>query len=115
MAQPAADPVTRDTLKAWIGIADNANDDELTMIAGAVSVMVRRLPTTQYPDDPPPAAWPTDVQQGALMLGSRLFRRRKSPSGVEAFGADGPVYVQRNDPDVAQLLQLGAYAPPAVG
>jgi hypothetical protein len=34
---------------------------------------------------------------------------------VATFTADGAVYVQRNDPDVAMLLGLGAYAPPVVG
>jgi hypothetical protein len=34
---------------------------------------------------------------------------------VAAFTAEGAVYVQRNDPDVAMLLQLGVYAPPVVG
>jgi hypothetical protein len=47
---------------------------------------------------------------GAAMLGARLYRRRNSPEGVATFTADGAVYVQRNDPDVAMLLGIGAYA-----
>jgi hypothetical protein len=49
------------------------------------------------------------------MLAGRLWRRRNSPAGVESFAGDAAVYVSRNDPDVAQLLGLGAYTPPAVG
>lgn len=60
-------------------------------------------------------AWRDRVVLGATMLGARLFRRRNTASGVETFAGDGAVYVSRNDPDIAQLLQLGAYAKPAVG
>jgi hypothetical protein len=52
---------------------------------------------------------------GAAMLAARLWRRRNSPEGVATFTADGAVYVQRNDPDVAMLLGIGSYAPPVVG
>ena len=48
------------------------------------------------------------------MLAARLFRRRNSPGGVEAF-TDGAVYVARTDPDVAALLSIGPYKPPQVG
>jgi hypothetical protein len=34
---------------------------------------------------------------------------------VEAFGAQGAVYVNRNDPDIAQLLKLGSWSAPQVG
>jgi hypothetical protein len=59
--------------------------------------------------------WPARHVLGATMLAGRLWRRRNSPAGVESFAGDAAVYVSRNDPDVAQLLGLGAYAPPAVG
>jgi hypothetical protein len=50
------------------------------------------------------------------MLAGRLYRRRNSPAGVEAFSdLGGAVYVQRNDPDIALLLRTGAYARPMVG
>lgn len=59
--------------------------------------------------------WTDDVRTGAVLLTSRLWRRRQSPAGVEAFGDMGAVYVARTDPDVAQLLGLGRWQPPAVG
>jgi hypothetical protein len=34
---------------------------------------------------------------------------------VEVFTDQGAIYVQRNDPDVAQLLRLGTFAGPVVG
>lgn len=52
---------------------------------------------------------------GATMLAARWYRRRNSPEGVATMGQETPVYVQRNDPDLAQLLGIGAYAPPVVG
>jgi hypothetical protein len=62
---------------------------------------------------PPPR--PAEQAQGALLLAARLWRRRNSPEGVATFTSDGAVYVQRNDPDVAQYLGIGSYAPPVVG
>jgi hypothetical protein len=58
---------------------------------------------------------PASRALGALMLAARLYRRRNSPEGVATFAADGAVYVQRNDPDIAMLLGIGSYAPPVVG
>lgn len=56
-------------------------------------------------------------RQGAVMLAARLYRRRFSPGGLEGYssGDGGLAYVQRNDPDIAQLLGLGIYKRPQVG
>lgn len=60
--------------------------------------------------------WEANTVLGANMLAGRLYRRRNSPAGVEAFSdLGGAVYVQRNDPDIALLLRTGAYARPMVG
>ncbi len=59
--------------------------------------------------------WPAYWVHGAKMLAMRIYRRRDSPGGVEALGELGPVYVSRNDPDLAQLLEIGRYAKPVVG
>nr|DAL07354.1 MAG TPA: head to tail adaptor [Caudoviricetes sp.] len=59
--------------------------------------------------------WPSHWKHGAKMLAMRIYRRRDSPGGVEALGELGPVYVSRNDPDLAQLLEIGRYANPVVG
>lgn len=63
----------------------------------------------------PDNVWRPRIVQGATLLAARVFRRRNSPEGVAAMGADGAVYIQRNDPDVALLLKLGAHAGPAIG
>lgn len=59
--------------------------------------------------------WKQQFAHGATMLAARIYRRRNSPAGVESFGELGPLYVQRNDPDIAILLGLGSYRRPAVG
>ena len=88
---------------------DQAALDDVAEETAAVNALVARWITH------PSGGWSADHQLGALMLAVRLYRRRDSPAGVESFGADGPAYVQRNDPDVAMLLGLGSYAPPVVG
>lgn len=80
-----------------------------------VAAAVRALVAT-YVDAPAPGHdWPDNIRLGAVMLAARVYRRRNSPAGVESLGEMGPVYISRNDPDLAQLLQIGRYAPPRVG
>lgn len=110
---PTVAPVTVGAVKGRLNITDNADDGDLADIVDAVDVLVRRLPVSDSCrglED-----WPADISLGARMLAGRLFRRRKTPEGVVTFGAEGAVYVQRNDPDIAQLLQLGDWAKPTVG
>ncbi|KQB84940.1 hypothetical protein [Corynebacterium oculi] len=82
---------------------------ELTEITEAVTALIIGYKGT------PAGSWSADVAFGAKMLCARIYRRRNSPAGVEALGELGPVYVSRNDPDLAQLLKLGRYAPLQVG
>lgn len=114
MTQPAEGPSTVDGIKAQATITDDRLDAYVATVSDAVNAKVRGLPVAQL-DGPDPEEWTADVVLGANMLGARLVRRRNSPAGVEAFADQGAVYVQRNDPDVAFLLELGSYAPPAVG
>ena len=50
------------------------------------------------------SAVPTAVEQAALLLTLRQYRRYESPLGVAGFDAMGVVRVSRIDPDVAKLL-----------
>jgi hypothetical protein len=59
--------------------------------------------------------WPPGIVLGASMLGARLFARKNSPAGVQSFADGAALYVQRNDPDIAQLLKLGRWSIPTVG
>jgi len=120
---PLVGPGGLELLKAQLHIAeDDLTDDEtLDTIVAAVATVIRTLPVAG--DASAPAAdpmvlleeWPDYITYGATLLGARLFRRRNSPAGVEAFGEFGPVYVQRNDPDIAMMLRLGSWARPGVG
>ncbi len=112
---PTDGPATLAALKTRLDIADGdvTRDVELTEIVDAVNDLVRRLPCASRAVDQ--ESWPHAITMGATQLGVRLERRKNSPDGVIAFAADAPVYVQRNDPDIAQLLELGPYAKPIVG
>lgn len=82
-------------------------DSHHDLIAGTVSQMVTRW----HGED-----WPEGVELGALMLASRLHRRRGTPNGVEGVSSDGLAnYVSRWDPDLDRQLQLHDWLPPRVG
>ncbi|WP_408898646.1 hypothetical protein ACJ5H2_05935 [Nocardioides sp. R1-1] len=116
MPLPTGEPTSREEIKAWAKITDSKDDTVLDDVAAAVNDLVRGLPVAQRSNaDPAPEEWPAQVKFGATLLGARLFRRRNTPGGVEASGAFGIAYVRRNDPDVAQMLELGEYSRPAVG
>lgn len=112
---PAAAVTSVAAVKGRLSIAvdDTREDARIAEVVDPVDILVRGLPIAAKARGL--AAWPADIALGAAMLGARLHRRRNSPDGVAAFGDQGPVYVQRNDPDIAQLLQLGDYARPVVG
>lgn len=111
---------------AWLGVnvqaASGPDVDAATLVAPAVRSFVESIPglPTVPGIDPvtlePVTVWADKVKLGAVMLAARLVRRRNSPQGIAAFTeAGGAAYVSRIDPDVAQLLRLGAYAAPQVG
>lgn len=111
---------------SWLGInvdtASGPDVDAATIVAPAVRSFVESIPdlptvTVTDPDTLEPVTrWADKVELGAVMLAARLVRRRNSPQGVAAFTeVGGAAYVSRMDPDVAQLLRLGAYAAPQVG
>jgi hypothetical protein len=114
---PATGPVTLATVKVELGYpagADPVRDPRLQLRVDAVNSWVRQLPVAAdaLTYGTPPPAWPGYITTGATMLATRLWRRKDSPSGVEAFTDGTAFYVQRNDPDVARLLKLTA---PQVG
>lgn len=102
-------------IKGRLGIpADDLSEDvDIAGIVDAVDVVVRGLAASDRARGL--EAWPADLTLGATMLGARLHRRRNTPDGVQAFAEGGAVYIQRNDPDVALMLQLGDHARPSVG
>ncbi len=110
---PAEGPTTTPRVKAFLSITDTTDDGRIGEVVAAVNATVRGWPcsgTAVGADEFTPR-----VVEGATMLAGRLFRRRESPAGVAAFGEMGPVYVMRNDPDVAMLLNLGSWTRPQIG
>ena len=104
---PDGGPVTLAILKVHVGLAsdDDEHDDRLNMIVDAVNAQVRGYPIAEKVAGA--SEWPADVVYGAGMLAARLFRRKDNIDGVMVFGDTGAMYVRRNDPDVARLLELG--------
>lgn len=117
---PAAGPTDLATVKlalTYPAAADPIRDPQIQSVVDAVNYWVRCLPiaSSSLAYGTPPPAWPPTVTKGATMLATRLWRRKDSPSGVEAFTDAGAIYVSRNDPDIGMLLELGNYTRPAVG
>jgi hypothetical protein len=100
-------------VKTWLDITDTDDDDSLELVVAAVNSQVRTWRCAQ--DAVGQTSWPDRIAQGTLMLASRIYRRKNSPAGVEAFSTDGAVYVSRNDPDIASFLGMGVHQPPTVG
>ncbi len=116
MTQPADGPTNIDMVKVWLSIPDTDDryDASLQLAVDAANDVVRGFRVAQLVADTP-EDWPARVVTGATMLAGRVHRRRNTPDGVQTLTDQGAVYVSRNDPDVAQLLQLGSYAKPSVG
>lgn len=112
---PAGGPATLAGVKARLGITDGASDAALTTQVDAVNAKVRgwRCSEAAVGDDDWTGA--PQVVAGATLLAMRLWRRKNSPAGVEAFGEGGAAYVMRNDPDIAQMLNIGTWALPGIG
>lgn len=116
---PAGGPADLDRVKAHLSITDTKDDERLGQIVAAVNSMVRTwrcAEDSSAPDTPVEnRVWKSATVEGCTLLTARLFRRKNSPAGVEAFTESGPVYVRRQDPDVAMYLGLGDWAPPMIG
>jgi hypothetical protein len=111
-SSPDEGPATAAAVAAWLSKehGDTATTLDLAPTVAAVNRIVRR-----WLSPGADGVWGADHEHGAVMLAARLWRRRRSPDGVAAFSGDTVLYVSRNDPDVAMLLQIGPYAPPVVG
>jgi len=120
MTFPEAGPTSRqmidDHLTGGTGLPA-ADTTRVERIADAVNSWVRTLPVASPVDAASPVDWTgyAHIVEGATMLGARLYRRKNTPDGVAVFSGEGIAYVRRTDPDIAQLLALGDYAPPQVG
>lgn len=117
MSYPPNGPTTVGMVKELSRVQGTADDDRLARIVAAVNAFVLSLPVSTVADGAADWSGPEHqhIVEGATMLGGRLYRRKNSPDGVVSFGGESFAYLARTDPDVAMLLQLGAWARPAVG
>lgn len=127
---PANGPASLPAVKAQLGITDDRSDTLLAQLVDTVNALLCGIDT---PAGTPTAttAWPVtraarghadwnapelkSLVTGASMLVARLYQRRNSPLGYEQVGELSAVYVTRNDPDLAMLLQLGSWRGPGLG
>ena len=114
---PSSGPATLASVALQLGLDPTTlTPDEtarLDPIVEAVNDEVRRMPVASRAAGAD--VWPMGIVLGASMLGARLFARKNSPAGVQSFADGAALYVQRNDPDIAQLLKLGQWSIPVVG
>lgn len=96
-------------VKAWLRLTDTADDDLLDQVVAGTNAWVSGSVPVVAND--PATAWGEDVTLGATMLAARWYRRRNTPSGIEA-STDNVVYLPRRDGDVDTLLHLNR---PALG
>ena len=106
-------------VKAWLRLSDTADDALLSEVCASVQPWVQRCrPEWSTPLEPPATGSvylpDAETYQGAVMFAAKMFRRRNSPGGIEAF-AESVTYVARWDPDVARFLRTGDYLMPGVG
>jgi hypothetical protein len=121
MTQPVDGPAELTAaLAAFAGVTIPTPPDEgspefqdLDVTVAAVNSVVRGLPIAQLSDPDTVEDWPARVLLGSTMLVKRFWRRRDTPGGVALISDDGAVLAfARSDPDVALMLELGAYEKP---
>lgn len=115
MALPETEPVDVVAVKAlsYVGNTLTPDDEErLSRIVAAVNGSIRELPVSDRADGA--LTWPARIVEGGVMLAGRLFRRKDTPAGVSVMGDGVAVYVRRNDPDIAFLLELDDHSKPAI-
>lgn len=102
------------SVKAWLRLADTADDDLIEACCAAVEPQVQRARPEFWSAAGPPYVPDAEVYQAAVMLAAKVYRRRNSPGGLEAF-SESVMYVSRFDPEVQRALHQGAWAMPGVG
>jgi len=113
---PAPEPLTSiEAVRLAISQPD-LPEPELAPVVDAVNALVPAPPHgVGWLSPDADGGWDAAARHGAAMLAARLYRRRDSPGGMAAFGADAGAVISGNWPDIALLLRLGNYTRPAVG
>jgi hypothetical protein len=110
---PEVEPTSTEVVAATFGLVDLTPAETLRLdgIVDAVNDYVRGLPKAERARGS--LIWPASIVEGSTMLAGRLWLRKDTPGGVFAVtGGTVPIFVHRQDPDIALLLDLGDYAKP---
>lgn len=91
--------VTASDVAAWARFA-LPTGTELTLLESVVSAATERLARDYYLDDPTTSA----QDQAILLVSARLWKRRDTPEGRDAFGGDIAVNISPEDADAVALL-----------
>lgn len=90
--------ITAEDVTEWSREEPSGN---LNKVVEATNAYVKALPIMRGQDSMPPG-----VKLGAIMLASRLIRRRNSLTGTESAIDVGVSYIARTDADISRLLGL---------
>lgn len=94
---------------AWAQLKGPEPAEAIGQLIPVVTDLIDQLPDAPRTED---GDWAPATVQAAIMMTARLYRRRNSPGGVEAFAEGGATYVARFDPDIEQMLRTGKHARP---
>lgn len=100
--------VTAEDIRDYLRLQDSADSAWLADCAAAATDYVNGLTHVDTEN------WDERTRTGAIMLGGRLYSSRNAPLGSAGFDAMGGVITARIDPEVARLLRIGRYTPPAI-
>lgn len=99
-------------LGSWLGRVEE-DDENLQLALAYVNGLLDELPDVPRTDT---GELKPHARAAAVMLVSRIYRRRNSAAGVETVGdMGGALYVSRYDPDIARVLGVDGYQRPRVG
>lgn len=99
----AGEHTTVDQVARWLG-GVSPEDPTLEPAVAAANALVTRYTAEE----------PTEASSlAATMLAARLHRRRNSADGVQTLSPELAARVASGDPDVARLLRIDQFEPPA--
>lgn len=103
--------ITAQQVTEWAGISLPEGDAAMSLAVAATNRYVDSLPSI---DRTPEGEWAETTELGAIMLASRVYRRKNSPGGIEAVG-EVTTFVARFDSDIDRLLNVNSYRKPVIG
>ena len=92
--------VTAATVARW-GRFDVPTGDELEILDRIIAAATVKLGRLYYLSDPLTA----DQEQAVILVSARLYKRRDTPEGRDAFGGEIAVTIDSEDADAVALLE----------